>query len=347
VDGSVADVSEDLPCPDAMSRISMATGLTIHGQLGDAVPRVRSGCLWSTSPDPRNPSGSSNDRLDALLRAEPRTTAEDVVSRLTADVEDRDCRWTGELDSGSFAGLQECAGATQDTWTLTVVDTDGTGAWQLSMAVGNEMPERFGVVSGTLAGLLTAVHEVRAVGDVDGEPADDPISPLNRSFNDVVNGFDARSRAVRLSAPSTPMSCPELPAGLADRTNGEPPEVRGPRGSLTCTWSGDAGPSAGLSYSVGFVAGEARVFHSERDVDLDFADGGGDIGACFGVVLPGTDPAGGLAACQLTDREEWRLDLADAGGEGTWVVTLDLPVNAGIDSAETVRALIDLADARW
>jgi hypothetical protein len=162
VDGSVADVSDDLPCPGAIDRISMATGMVIHGELGE-VTGVADGCLWSTSPDPADSSVPAADRLDALAYAEPLTTAEDVVSRLTADVLERDCRWTGELVSGSFATLQLCEDEEQTTSTLTVVDGDGTGAWVLRAEVGAHMPEQFGLAAGTIAGLLYGVHQLQFV----------------------------------------------------------------------------------------------------------------------------------------------------------------------------------------
>jgi hypothetical protein len=330
---AVPDPEQAHPCPDAAEALSRATGmLEVHDAEINTGGGTLTGCKWS---DDTTGSEPAEQRLDLFLRADGAATTDSVLRGLAEGVAENDCSWTTLPGIDRFVPLTVCEGG-QTTWSVTVLDEDEEGAWLVSSAVGTEMSEQFGLGSGTVVALWNVVGTVLT--------GDDRISPLNRSFNDVVNGFDARSRPVSLSAPSTPMSCPELPAGLADRTNREPTEVRGPRGSLTCTWESDVG----ATFSIGFIAGATpRVYRDAPDVTFEEVPGSDSAGTCLGVVLPSTEPAAGLAACGLAAREQWRLNMADAGGRGVWTIGLQLPTSGDPDSADAVRALIELADARW
>jgi hypothetical protein len=330
----VPDPEQAQPCPDAAEALSAATGMVgFHDGGINAGGGTLTGCRWS---DDTTGSEPAEQRLDLSLRADWEATTDGVLRSLDEAVAENRCSWTTLPGIDRFVPLSVCEGG-QTTWNVTILDEDGEGAWVVSSAVGTELPEQFGLGSSTVVALWDAVSTVL--------PDDDrQISPVNRAFNDVVNGFDARSRPVRLSAPSRPMSCPELPTALADVTGTEPVWIQGPGSSLTCTW--DSG--SGSSLSMGFVEGATpRVYRDAPDVTFEDVPGSDSAGTCLGVVLPSTEPAAGLAACGLTDHEQWRLDIADAGGRGVWTIGLRLPTAGRSDSADAVRALVELADARW
>ena len=292
-------------------------------------------CLWSTDGTGNTPAEA---RVDLEVSASADLDADQLMELLDAD---QGCPWTTLFPERTMNVLRVCEADGQQRWELIVLDDDGPGGWSVTAAVGEDLDAGFAVGSMSVANLWGLVVAI--------DDADEPeITPLNDAFNDLVNQYDARSRAVSMTATAAPMTCPDPPVDLSGGSGAELTELRAPGGSLTCTWATDVGPAAGLSFSVGFDAGRSPVVHRRaEDVSFDAVPGADDAVACFGAVLPSTEPAGGLAACQFPEREEWRLDVADAGGAGMWTITLSAPPGVEVESPIAVMTLIEMADATW
>ena len=351
-DGTLPDASDDLPCPGAMQWISAATQLTVHGQLGDTPPTVGGGCLWSTAPDPADPSVPVEERLDALLFATPGTTAETLLPQLTADVADG-CRWTGELQIGSFAALQHCADAEKATWRLAVVDADGAGAWVLETKIGVRTAEQFGLAAGSIAGMLKGVD---ALEPVSAAPA---ISPMNQDLIEVVDALTARPAPVSLAA-TDDWGCrggtAELNGALGVELTEGPVRLSLPPQPL-CWWSAGPVPTSDvelartLSLSIDFEAAADDAAHQDlvdtATQQVMSQDGPADAEVCLDSD-PFTSPVRTtVLACSLDGTTEWTVVSGDRGDAGLWVLSARFPSGADVDPSTAVLALVELADRLW
>jgi hypothetical protein len=342
LDATVPDPEADFPCPDAADALGRATAMYVVEPGGiNAGGSTLTGCSWSTDVKAK---GSPEERLDLSLRAAFDATTRSVLQGLDESVTENGCRWTTVPDVGRFLPLEICEGS-QMSWTLTMLDEDGVGAWVLTSAVGSNLPEGFGTGAPTLAAMWELV--VQGAAAIDGPPQ---ISPVNREFNEIADAIAQQDGPLELRASRTPSSdCAGELLDLIATLGIELHEVPVPREGNpdVCGWASSDGV---LPMYIGLIrdgdaTDRARLLDAAIDATMR------EDGTCYASEVSGTATRTTLQACSRPAAggvTEWRLLVDDAGGAGLWEITALLPdEGAAVAPSTSVLALVDLADRVW
>ncbi len=321
VDGTLPDPEVRLPCPDAAEALGRATGIFEVKPDGINAGRgTLTGCAWSTDETGSTPA---EQRLDLSLHAASGATTESVLRELDGRVAEDGCSWATVLDDDAFDPLMRCEGS-QNTWTLTLVDEDGTGAWVLTSAVGSELPEAFGTGTGTLAELWRIVEDGLATTPADpGTPSDPSIA-----FDDGVAEAEAMAAKIAELSPALSLGAPRDGAGCPDVVLfGHDGDLLQPGDPVTtgCVWSQGAGTSA--------VSASMRYYPELPPVRAIL---------CPAAPVPGWSPAVEVEkACGSHRSGGWELKVQDADGAGGWVFYV------AEDTEKLLPGLVQLADQIW
>jgi hypothetical protein len=188
--------------------------------------------------------------------------------------------------------------------------------------------------------------------ETSGPPA---ISQLNEDVARVVNTLSTRTPPLDLAAPAEPASCPDATAELSDavatvliRQDSDDPNDG-------CGWTTTALRADRLSLGFAFLrTADDAVLQMIIDENAKAATGQEDAaehpGTCFSSDLSDTPRQTTVQACSVAGRgTQWTV-LSDVGERaGLWQLTVNVPadVDAEVDDAGAVLALVDVVEAAW
>ena len=151
----VPDPSLDGPCPEAHVRLSEATGMyTLAPHVENDAALTSDGCRWSLDAAP---GSTAEDRLDLELRSDPTLTQDELTRGYDARRNRDGCYPTALPGSVAFSALLLCGDEARTSWTVTMLDDDGTGGWVLTADVGADLPEAFGTGKAAVIALRSIV----------------------------------------------------------------------------------------------------------------------------------------------------------------------------------------------
>jgi hypothetical protein len=282
--------------------------------------------------------------------------ADGLLDRLE---EEGGCPWTTLFPERSFTALRVCEVPVQRRWELFVLDDDGTGAWAMTAAVGEDLPAGFTVAAGSLAALWGVVLESDA-GEEPPPPGGTPgITPRNRDFNEVVNALTAAPEPLSLAATGD-WACAGSAAELSDAvgielTRGavrlsDPPQPlcwwhSGPR--ITSEEQGAERVSLSIDFETGAGDAEHEELADPAALQVPGPEGPDDARTCYSADPFRSPERISVAACSVDGRTTWRVVSGDPGDEGLWVLSAYFPADEDVDQSAAVLALLDLADASW
>ena len=347
---SVPDPEEGFPCPDATDALSRATGMYVLEPEGiNAGGGTLTGCGWtSTGMDDR----PEEQRMAFQLRAEFDTDTDRLLEVLQGGVLELDCSWTMVPSLERWTPLQVCPDGSMQ---LVRLDEDGHGAWVLRAQTGEHVPESYGTKLGTLAELWHQVDLLDGADAPDPSPADaEPeITPMNREFNELAEALLDRREPVVLRA-GEEWSCPggtaELELSLATALTEGPVRTSQPPQPV-CWWTAGPTPTSdseladALSISIGFEPGVEELLGSGWTVGGSGNTATDDI--CLSFEISGDPPSAMATACKRGESTHYTVTVLDAGGAGTWTLTVQVPEASPVDRSTATLALVDLADRIW
>ena len=322
-DGSVPEPESSAPCPDAAGLLSDLDGRYAFEAVRTNTGGTLTGCGWSTDP---SSATAAEERIDLMLRAAPDLDADLLVSNLEADSVQDGCSSTTLFPGLSPDVLQVCDRGTQQVWTVTVVDEDGTGAWVVAAAVGTDVDARFTVSASSVAALWGIVSDRP---DAEPELQEDELQEDEAALEGMAEALRAELRAVDpVTVPdaSRDVPCPAAAETLSRATGMYElaPHAGNPqsRTSDGCRWS--------LAGSSGSPATDRLDLELRSDPALgqDELTRGYDARAvrdgCYPTALPGSVSFSALLLCSDQTRTSWTVTMLDGDGTGGWVLTAEV-----------------------
>jgi hypothetical protein len=297
--GPVPDPAVDGACPSADDELA-AGAWRIAPLDNNTRLSAPDGCGWSTDATGATPDA---ERYDARLTARPELTADEVTDLV--ETQGGDCPWARVLPREDFlAVFSLCPQGEQVSWHLVVADEDGTGAWDIVVAVGDRSPrtEFMGV-----NGIAVLWEVTRAL----------PPGPGGQTGADVV--ADVLGQALPDALPPAPPTDDVCPAttpeieglGFDDGASGSLTEERG------CVWTTGRGFYGYIRSVGGNYAGEPD---EQATVDA----------WAFDHQVSGSGPT-------------WSVTVPWADGSGYYAVLVEGPLGPTEGTADSVDLLVALA----
>ncbi len=345
-DGTVPDPELGRrPCSD------VAEVLTVDSRY-EIEPRRRprgsttTACVWSTDGSGSTPPEA---RVDLTLSVAPDLDAAALMARLDPDA---GCPWTILFRDRSPNVLRVCdADVGQRQWELTVVDDDGTGAWVMTAAVGDDVRAGFDVGARSVAALWGIVPSF--VPQPTGEEEEQREASLRRgeAVDEGLRALSARPDP-RLSARPDSMECRDGTAALSGPLGPGLTLVtdRPDAGLMHCAWVAEPA-GAPVTVSVRFLegvdGGKLGDVAAGAVMDGDFHGTENASAGCIAVPVTAEGVRSSLAACDLSGRTQLVLGIEDAGGAGVWVLLADVPRDSALDAASALVLVVGAAEQAW
>jgi hypothetical protein len=342
-DGAVPDPELGRrPCSDAAEVLPVDSGLEMEPSLQ---PRgsTTTACVWSTDGSGNTPPEA---RVDLTLSVAPDLDAHPVMAGLD---EDAGCPGTILFRDRSPNVLRVCESDGQQLWELTVVDDDGTGAWVMTAAVGDDVSAGFDVGARSVATLWGIVPTFVP------EPSAEEVQEASRRVNEAVDeGLRALSARPdpRLYARPGSMECRDGTAALSGPLGPELTLVtdRPDAGLMDCAWVAEpagAPVTVSIRFLEGVDGGKLADVTAGAVMDSDFHGTETVSAGCFSVPVTAEGVGSSLAACDLSGGTQLVLGIEDAGGAGVWVLLADVPPDSPLDAASALVLVVGAAEQAW
>jgi len=179
------------------------------------------------------------------------------------------------------------------------------------------------------------------------------IGQLDQEFIRVVDTLTART-PLDLAAPAEPASCPDATAELSDAVATVLTPLDSDDANNGCGWTTTELRADRLELGVAFLrtADESvlQMFIDETEKTMTGQDDAAEHpGTCFSSDLSDAPRRTTVQACSVAGRGTyWQLISDVGGGAGLWQLTVNVPAYAdGVDRADAVLALVDVAEAAW